>query len=264
MKRILIPTDFSEVANNAVRYAIALTRNTKAKYVFFHAGNEDPGELKQNINNVSPIADVVKENVIYESAGLNFNAETIKKAARRHKADLIVIGTHGEKTPLSPKVFGSNTSAIIDGLNIPTIAVPPDFIYSGISKIAFASDLINLSVELDRVIEFAKMVNASIEIIHVSPVFQDFGDAEKTNVEEIMEEAKKKHSYFYLNFFLEKTKHDNQVIKGIDDYIHTHSPDLLALFHISRSWVDKVVMPSATAKEITKIKVPVLIFPKEL
>ncbi len=37
MKTILVPTDYSEVANNASRYAIELSKHLGAKLILFHA-----------------------------------------------------------------------------------------------------------------------------------------------------------------------------------------------------------------------------------
>jgi len=264
MKRILIPTDFSAVANNAVLYALALTKDTNAKYVFFHAGKEDALKLKENIRNVSPIVDVLQKNVLYEAADIDFKGDEINNIVKKYGIDLLIMGTHGEKTPISPNIFGSNTSALIERLNIPVIAVPPTYTYRGISKVAYAADLINLKKELSKVIAFAKTVKASIDIIHVTPVFPDLGDIEKIDVNNLIDEVKKKNNFDEISYYIEKTKNDNQIAKGIEDYIKDHSPDLLAIFHISRSWIDKIVIPSATVKEVTRIKIPILIFPKEL
>lgn len=146
MKNILVLTDYSDVANNAVRYALAIIKNTEAKYVFFHAGNQSELKLRENINSLFPIEETLQNNSKYITSPLNYNLETIKELIRHYKIDFIFMGTIGDKKPIFSKIFGSNTAVTIEGVDIPVIAVPPEYTYKQIKKIAFASD-INLSKE---------------------------------------------------------------------------------------------------------------------
>jgi len=263
-KKILVPTDFSETANNAVRYALAMNKNSDANFLFFHAGKTNTTELQKKISRLQNGDKPAPEKINYIAADLDFNLKLVTELVKEHNIDLIIMGTRGESTPFPAKIFGRNTAAIIEYVEVPVIAVPSDYIYKGISRIAYASDLIKLKQELETVVALAKSMNASVDVFHVTPVFPDIWEKPKKNVDPVIDEVKKEQSFPYIKYHVEETERDNQVKKGIDNYIEEHPVDLLVIFHISRSWIDRIITPSSTVKEISHIKIPILVFPKKI
>jgi len=262
MKKILVPTDFSAVADNAVTYAIHIAKWHNTEFVFFHAGKTTKDKLQENIMLSPNHSDLLQHKVHYISAETDFNAELVKQLIKEYAIDLVIMGTHGSHTPITPALFGSNTAAVLEDTSVPVIVIPPSYVHKDISKIAYASDLIKLKQELITLIPFAKAVNAAIEIVHVVPVYPDLYDAEKTDVNKVIEQIKQEQNFSYIKYIKEETKFDNQVVKGIDRYLESHTPDILALFHANRNWLDKILNPSATVREVTHIKIPLLVFPK--
>ena len=140
LKTILIPTDFSDNAHKAVKYAIPLAVKTGAKIIFFNTYFvptyiEDvplDAVTEQNLKQeaaeslevfkkelVQPIGDINTECVIRTG-----NAATeIAAFAKENKVDLIVMGTKGS-TGISEYVFGSNTEDVIEKTDIPVLAIP--------------------------------------------------------------------------------------------------------------------------------------------
>jgi nucleotide-binding universal stress UspA family protein len=263
MKKMLVPTDFSAVADNAVQYAIALGSHLDVQYIFFHAGKTSTSGLQDKINRLHNDPRFGEKQISYIAADVDFSVEKVKELIQKHQTDLIVMGTHGEHSPFPPKIFGSNTAAILEDAGVPVIAVPPEYVYKGVSRLAYAADLIKFKKELVEVVSFAKSVNASVNVFHVTPVFPDIY-SDKVNVPEIIETVKKECAFPYITFHTEETEHDNQIKKGIRNYLEEHDTDLLVLFHISRSWLDKIIAPSEAIKEIAHIKVPLMIFPKKV
>jgi nucleotide-binding universal stress UspA family protein len=262
MSNILVPVDYSAVSESAIRYALAMARNTNSKFVFYHAGASDMDKLKVHVQNASPDVAFFSGRITYVTGNDDFTVEEILKIIETHNIDLVVMGTHGENTPLAPKLFGSNTSALLEQANVPVLAVPPSFNYKSITHIGYAADLAYLYEELEQVVDFAKKVSAAIEIVHVVPVFPDLAKTDGGNINEIIEKIKTKHHFPYIKYFVEKTEHDNEIEKGINNFLKKHSPDLLAIFHMNREWIDKVLDPGTSIKEVWHIKLPVIIFPK--
>jgi nucleotide-binding universal stress UspA family protein len=262
MSNILVPVDYSAVSDSAIRYSLAMARNTNSKFVFYHSGDNNQEKLKQHVMHTSPDIAFFKDRTTYVTHDDAFTTTEINKVVSTHNIDLIVMGTHGENTPLPPKLFGSNTSAVLEHVKIPVLAVPPSFIYKGITHIAYAADLGLLYEELNQVVDFAKRVSAAIEIVHVVPVFPDLGKAGPEAINSIIEKVKTENHFPYIKYFIEKTEHDNEIEKGIRNFMKVHSPDLLAVFHVNREWIDKVLDPGTSVKEVWHIKTPIIIFPR--
>jgi nucleotide-binding universal stress UspA family protein len=263
MKKIVVPTDFSEIAHNATQFAISVAKHTGAEIIFFHAdlhnGSDELRKLKEEAAKVSLSNRSVKTEFV--ASDKLFNSITIKDIFKG-SIDLIVIGTSAENADISKKLFGTNTSEIIEDINCPVIAVPANYQYKGIQKIAYASDLSMLEHETAKVIDFAKHFNAAVEIFHVSPVFPDLGDVEKLDIPGKVQQLKEKHGYSTINYFVEKTPHDNQIGKGIKSLLSHHNSDLLVLFHNNREGFDRFISSSENENLVNLIKKTLLIFPK--
>jgi nucleotide-binding universal stress UspA family protein len=119
-KLILVPTDFSEPAAHALRYASALAERVGAHLFVIHADS-----LVRPIR--EQLESYVERNI---SAKVPYDARVvvdepvngILDQACQSGADLIVMGTHG-RTGLRRLIVGSITEAIIRITNIPVIAV---------------------------------------------------------------------------------------------------------------------------------------------
>jgi len=260
MKRILIPTDFSIVADNAIEYALALPKEGVQEVLLLHAGaNIDEKFIKLN-KQANRLSERFKTEIINSEEP--FSSEMIKETINSRFIDFMVMGTSGEEGSITKKIFGNHTSSIIDDLNCPVIVVPVDYVGKGITKIGYASDFTDLEDEAKQVISFAKTFNAAIEVLHVVPVYPDLYDTEKIDIEAKINQIKKKFEYSNIQYVIEETQNDNQIRKGIEQFVEHYTPDLLVMFHQKREDIDKLFSPSATANMITHLEMPLLIFPK--
>ena len=142
MKTILLPTDYSENANNAIHYAINLFgSDTNVKYILHHsymvptAGNTNLYVIidtlrKEALKSIKK----VKEKLLIQFPGLLIEvrvehtmiSEGISSAIEEEKVDTIVMGTKGA-TGLKEIFLGSNTVDVIDSVDIPVIVVPKGY-----------------------------------------------------------------------------------------------------------------------------------------
>lgn len=260
MKRILIPTDHSMIADNAIEYALALPKEVVQEVLLFHAGahiEENFIKLNKQVNRLS---EKFKTSVI--NSEKPFSSDILKEIIKERHIDFIVIGTSGEAGSIAKKIFGSNTTSIIDDLICPAIVVPQDFKNKGITKIGYASDFSDVENEASQVIFFAKLFNAQIEILHVEPVYLDIYDSEKVDIENVIETIRKKHDFPNIQYAIEITASHDEIRAGIDHFIENNNPDLLVMFHQNRAGIDKLLIPSTTAHSITHLKLPLLVIPK--
>ena len=128
---ILIPTDFSEVCQNAIRHGINLASEIGYSVNLLHVINKDTSKyLKDNEMQESDLDGKFK-NLINEfknkKVEINFTIKfgdifnEIASVATEIKASLIILGTHGKVG--FQKITGSYAMKVIQSTKIPTIVV---------------------------------------------------------------------------------------------------------------------------------------------
>jgi nucleotide-binding universal stress UspA family protein len=199
MKTILIPTDFSETASNAARYAIDLADQLNIEkiilYNVYQAGVNvvaDPmipalGALDlDNIKRSSEEGLANFKDEIMEYAYKKIDIETISEftllseginnLCDMREINLIVMGITGGGA-LQENFFGSNTINVARHTSVPVIIVPPDAIFKKIENIVFACDF-NKVVETTPVKAIKKVLDATgakVYVLHVDDYNKENG-----------------------------------------------------------------------------------------
>ena len=143
MKNILTAIDFSDMAERVVKAAAQLAQDKNSHLWLIHVAAPDPSFVGYEAG-----PDHVRDNraktlhrehrTLQESAqwlrdaGLEVTpllvqgptAETLLDQARRHEADVIVVGSHGHSA-LHDLVAGNVTQAILRQTTCPVLVVPP-------------------------------------------------------------------------------------------------------------------------------------------
>lgn len=147
MKTILVPTDFSKAAQNAMDVAAALARKSNAKIILLHVVEEieegsfnvegeavASGSWEDRIFNAKMIQkskqQLSKVAASMIEDGINVNPllrvgtpyHGIQAIITEHKADLVIMGTNG-KSPLEEILVGSNTEKVIRRSSCPVLSV---------------------------------------------------------------------------------------------------------------------------------------------
>lgn len=140
---ILVPTDLSEPAAHALRYASSLGERLGARLLVIHADPFIPPtdfsattagvfELSRDAMMATARNDLRKHAAQNIGARVPFDlrlvvgepVDAIDAQVRRSRADLVVMGTHG-RTGMSRLMFGSVTEAVMRLVPVPVIAVNP-------------------------------------------------------------------------------------------------------------------------------------------
>lgn len=118
---ILVPTDFSETAAHAIRYASALAERFEAHLLVMHADALDPDGAEEEL--IEHAEKNISRRVPYDTrVVVDAPVRAILEQAYETGCDLIVMGTHG-RTGVRRLVVGSVTETIMQSINIPVIAV---------------------------------------------------------------------------------------------------------------------------------------------
>ncbi len=268
MKTLLVATDFSPAATNAVNYAMELTKYFNAKLVLLNAyqvplGGYDslqPLEMMSVLQDSSNTAlQKLKEEVITKMgydpgievvSGVGPLLPLLKETCEKHGAELLVMGIVGEAGKIKEHLIGSTAVEVAKDLQVPLFIIPEKCNYSPIHKIAYACDLQNLE---DSVLlharSFSEAFKASMEVITVKTSAAMVDEKAK----QVLEERLKTISHKALEL------EDNNVAETLMIYSQLNQPDLLLLNPKKHSLFHKILHESVTKKVAFHSNVPVLI-----
>jgi nucleotide-binding universal stress UspA family protein len=267
-KNILIPTDFSNNAENAIVYAMNLFLGQKAKFILFNA-YQVPDSLSMLIS----VADLVKaeaeKNLANEYKKLqnefSFKNEhvelvtaqgsldrVIDDVIKKHKIDMIVMGTKGADN-IKTAIMGSNTSKIIKKANCPVLAVPNEANQIAPTNILFAADFSKLNelVILDPLKDIAVRFKSNIDVLYVKP-------GNKSCSVDQAEMRAKIDNYFgdiSHTYFCEQ---NDYVTEEIEKYIRWRKSTLLVMIPGKNNLFDDVFHRSITNKMANNTEIPLL------
>jgi nucleotide-binding universal stress UspA family protein len=267
MKTILVPTDFSNNANNALKYANDFATAINNKIILLHSYLPLVGKYNM-------IAGIVAEDIAIQKKSSEKNLEKISSkyvkvpnshlvkigdtvdeiidAAEKSKSQLIIMGTHGS-SGLKRILFGSNTSEVISRSTVPLLAVPQRYRYKKINTIVYATDLNNTINELKRIIPIAKQLDATIEVLNLNYSYNLNEDKKQ-----VVEKKIKALSYKKIKMVEQKATIEQTMIEQIKKYLVKTKPQLLVMFPEDKAWFDKLFISSKTEELANQIKLPLL------
>ena len=273
MKTLLVPTDFSETAANALRYAIEFARRDHSKIILLHSAELDyktllytlvvPAEesfRKQAMKQLQEMAFLVKQQeeqaceAILKDSSLS---EAILSAADEKNADLIIMGTKGAHG-LKKILAGSHTAEIIEQARFPVLAIPDRAHFKQIRTITFATEFHEGDLRiLAKLKQIATIFAAKIQILHISSLSELHDSAKKAEREYFCREALKTIGADILYF---SDIESGNVSEELHKFIVKQECDILVLNTKHRYMLEKV-FDSSLSKELSyDAGVPVLVF----
>ena len=289
---ILFARDFSQVSDQALRYALDLARRTDSTLHIFYAQvlHEDPFASEDTPR---PAADLT---VIRERLGTGDDGEPIGKSqnieiveaverdvaagpailnyADVHDIDVVVLGTHGRRG-IRRLLLGSVAEEVVRRADQPVLTVrgivgerpAPD---RRIDHILVPLDFSDFSREALRYArELAALYDASIDVLHVveeklHPAFYVGGVRSIYDVEPDIE-AKAEAE---LTSFVEDTPgptvpvHEHVAFgrpaHGIAEFVEEEDVDLVTMSTHGQTGLERFLLGSVTEKVVRHVKCPVL------
>jgi nucleotide-binding universal stress UspA family protein len=279
MKNILVTTDFSTNARNALNFALDLFIEDKCIFYLLNAfqQNEIPTQnffqsipwetnsnyektkndsetgLKKLLDTIAMKAD--NSNHHFELiSSYNTVCEAVKQTMENIDISIIIIGTQGE-TNADTILFGSNTLNIIEEIkNCQLLLVPPDSVFLKDSKkeLVYATNFHApfRYKELESMISIATNVKAAVRILHILENRELTTDQEN-NKEVLKEYLKGVESTFH-------TLTNEKVDTGVQSFIERRGSDMLALIHKKQSFLNKIFSGTTINKEFRhKPQIPI-------
>ncbi len=272
MLKILVPTDFSQLSNVAIRYAVSFAGAFNAGIMLLHViemvepatatmrRRAKPVEREVIADAQDKLNQVVSELASVLPQGVNLSArvakgqafaDVVRAEARKVKADLIVMGTRGA-SGLRKYIMGSNTASVIEVSKVPVLAVPELAEFKSLSNVVYATDLTNLRSELKTLLPYFGKSDVIIHLVHVTSAARQVPVLEKK-----------------IDAVVEETGATNVIVRilvsrntgeAVDQYITAVKPDLLATFTHEHGFYDKLFDRSFTRRIAFQSKIPLLAF----
>lgn len=145
ISKILVPIDFSDIANNAINTAIAIAKKQQATIHLLHVMTVNAYSQSYMLHGTAfnyegLINDDIISNVqkfrdkLIEEHKINIIASTqigdiptsVNQYVKENEIDLVVIGTHGA-SGWKEFFIGSNAMSVIKECEVPVLTIPPTF-----------------------------------------------------------------------------------------------------------------------------------------
>jgi nucleotide-binding universal stress UspA family protein len=241
MKTILVPTDFSEHAEYALRVAAQIARKNNSEIILLHmlelphqagdaigSGHNIPEIMffkNKAIANLEELMDVdyldginVSEIVQFEKA-----FEGILAVSKKNNVDFIVMGSHGA-SGFQEMFIGSNTEKVVRHSDVPVLVIKNKTDEFIADNFVFAS---NFSEEIKKpfkqLVAFAKSFNSHLNLVMINTPnsFRPTHVSEKIMADFVKEFDYDNHSLHIYN--------DANVEKGVLNFSNKVKADLIGM-----------------------------------
>lgn len=270
MKTIIVPTDFSPTATNAMHYAIQMAKQISAHLLLVHVyqvpvSYTDAPIVLVSVEELRKSAEarmhnlkvevehlVHKEQKVFTETILGSVVDELENLCKKIKPFVVVMGTKGA-TGLERVLFGSNTLQAIRHLSWPIICVPSGKKYgTGIKKIGFACDYEKVvrSTPAPLIKSLVKTFGAELHVLNINP------DGKKRS-EEMPEQS------ILLQTLLGDLKPEfhfiqyNDVEDGINDFAIRNELDLVITIPKKHSLVERIFRETSSKQLIQHSNVPI-------
>jgi nucleotide-binding universal stress UspA family protein len=270
MYKILVPTDFSKCANNAMTYAMEIAERTGASVTALYVVYPN-ADLDNSTYNAFFVDDYMAERLesmeqwvkkftkvprfqgvkVHAECKMGYPLSTIDETAQSIKASLIVMGTTGA-TGLRGVMLGSTASGVVAKSSKPVLVVPPKATFRNYARFALATDFQMAAEKNDLLVmrELLDLQHTGLDIVHVLTR----SDAEPDAHQEAKFSKKLDtipHEYHYL--------HSQDISQAIRNFVEARECNgLIAIAH-EHSFLQRLFTTSFSRALAQTVQVPLLI-----
>ncbi|HET8753953.1 MAG TPA: universal stress protein, partial [Salinimicrobium sp.] len=274
MKKILVPTDFSKEAENALKLAAQLARKADGEIFLLHMlelpmqlvdpvmanrSNDLPEALffmklaKKRFSEIlsQPFLQGIK---VHEKVHFHQAFEGIIEASRECDCELIVMGSKGANG-FKEMFIGSNTEKVVRTSEIPVLVIKNDHREFKVKDFVFATDfdLKNKSV-LEQVVKVTRFFGAKLHLVYINTANNFLSSKEADlHMEEYMEGCELED--YALNVY-----NDSSVETGILNYAKKIDAELIGIATHGRKGLSHFFNGSVSEDLVNHANMPVVTF----
>ncbi|OSY89276.1 hypothetical protein WH52_01120 [Tenacibaculum holothuriorum] len=274
MKRILIPTDFSDNAWAATIYALNFFANVKCTFYLLHSAQIKSSRMSSFS---SKLSEVMKENALndlrhlqerLEKVNANDNhtfevrlsfhdiEQAVNISVEKNNIDFVVMSTKGA-TGAKEIFIGSNTTDVINNFKAcPMLVIPANATYQNPERLAFPSDLKRMysNTSIDVIKEFASLNKSKVEVVHF------WENAELTQQQQENLDSLRMYLDDVESDFSNLQKRTNKT-ESINNFINDKQINTLIMLKYQHSFFENLFREAVIQNLGHHIKIPFLIIP---
>ena len=277
MKNILVPTDFSTSAYNAVKFAMHLFEGCPCVFYFLNTYTPELHSNRLMAGSVSGFSQNSKaaetsekglKNIIrkvkkefknprhsYKTiSSFSLLKDEVKETIVAHDIDFVIMGAIGSSDN-ETIYLGRNTVRILNAVkNCPVFVIPYNFKFTKLLNIAFVSDSNHFfnSDELDPVLTLAKIFNSSVCIVTLQQEKRKLPELQKLN-HELFERKLETvpHTFHQLTI-------DTSLSLALDYFIDKAKCQLLVMSNSANSYMKNLCDNFVVERSKFSLKVPIV------
>lgn len=270
MITILIATDFSTEAENAVHYAMQTSQEIKARVLLFHLHT-----VSVHAVNARLPAGILQETLDMHKRKLTAKAEDL---CRKYDLEVLPIWATGnfyeelQKTivdydvrlvamGMAEKSFeqdllGNTTTASISRINKPILAIPHKVEYKKVEKILFACDANKglFSSDLDILRIVSQVLQAEIKVFYIQR------SAHAPEKKEILRNLLNER-FIDIPFIFEVKESNDPILPQIQQELIDYKADLLVMVPYKYGFLNSIIHKSKTRAMASRSQIPLLTIP---
>lgn len=275
MNKIIVPVDFSEYSEYALKAAASLAKKNNAEIFALHM--LELSDFMLNISGSSQDEQSVfylklaekkfqdfldkpyLEGVEVTPVVKHFKSFTeVSDIAEDHGADLIIMGSHGS-SGLQEMFVGSNTEKVVRHSTVPVLIVKEELTHVGFDHVIFACDFSEEAIPAyKKAVKTLSGLGGKVHILYVNQPAERFRSSDE--IENKLKEFLTKADGNTDNFGNVAITNAYTVEHGIFSYADRISADLLAVATYGRTGIAHFFEGSISEDLANHSKLPVLTF----
>lgn len=186
MKKILVPTDFSEYAYYALKVAAQIAKKNDGEIILLHmlelphqagdaigSGHDIPEIMLFKNAAINRLEDLMNDECldglkVSEIIQFELAFNGIMDISKKNDVDLIVMGSHGA-SGFKEMFIGSNAEKVVRFSDIPVLVLKREEEIFNVNHFVFASDFSDeVRKPFQKVVEFANKFNAELHLVMIN------------------------------------------------------------------------------------------------
>jgi nucleotide-binding universal stress UspA family protein len=275
MRKIIITTDFSDNAFNALKYACQLFKHEQCEFFIVHAYADEvyqrSREVKRSVfEELKEVTHVesdsglsqTKKAVIETSKNPKHNFKTVSRfdtltdalndLVNEEDIDMVVMGTRGRSETQHYK-FGSNTLHVMKYVQCPVMAIPIDYSFQVPKNILFPTNYLipYKRRELQLLCDLADSYRSKITMLYIDPV-EHLSLRQEDNMKFLKE-------CLYKPKLIFETGPQDDKSSVILNHVRNHGTHLLAMVNSRHTLAEDLLYTSTIDKLGIELKIPYLV-----
>lgn len=276
MKRILVPTDFSQQAENALKVASQIARNYEGEIFLLHLldlpldlidpANEGVGgdlpealffmklahkKFTETFERLSYYLEGIK---VHETVEFNQAFDGVMSISDKYNCDLIVMGSSGADG-LKEIFIGSNTEKVVRFSQIPVLVIKEEVSIFKIDYFVFVSNLTpDNKKAFKSALNFSDLFEVDLHLAYINTPHKFKTTAELDLMfDHFVEDVDFEPSHFHIY-------NDVTVERGIRNFAYKMDADLIGIGTHERKGISHFISGSLADDLVNHIKKPIVTF----